>query len=127
MSIQQKIGSSLQKQYILALNAGSSSLKASLMEHDALDATPKVFLAERLNTAQGILHFPCQKSITEINLSHEMALKHIIDYLKGEQLLDFLVAIGHRVVHGGTSFTSSVVIKDSELQLIKNVSHLAPL
>jgi acetate kinase len=123
----QKIGSSLPKKYILALNAGSSSLKASLMEQDSLEVATKVFLAERLNTPSGVVHLPSNQFITETNLSHERALEHIIAYLKGEHLLDHLVAIGHRVVHGGTTFTSSVVVKEEELQLIKNVSRLAPL
>lgn len=123
----QKVGSSLPKKYILALNAGSSSLKASLMEQDALEVSPKEFLAERLNTPRSVIHLPSNQSLAEANLNHERALEHILAYLQGEQLLDHLVAVGHRVVHGGIAFTSSVVVKEEELQRIKNISHLAPL
>jgi hypothetical protein len=110
---------------ILALNAGSSSLKASLMEGDSKHIAH--FLGERLNTKEGVLHLPGDKKVTQENMSHEQALSLVIDYLKEQSLLDNLVAIGHRVVHGGTTFTSSVKVEDSELQQIKDVSHLAPL
>ena len=113
------------KKLILALNAGSSSLKASLMEGDSREIAH--FLGERLNTPSGVLHLPGDKSIEEDNMSHEQALGHVIDYLKEQHFLDHLVAIGHRVVHGGTTFTSSVKVEDKELQQIKDVSHLAPL
>lgn len=115
------------KQFILALNAGSSSLKASLMEGDSKHMAQ--FLGERLNTPGGILHLPGNHhpSIEGENMSHEQALTHVIHYLKEQKLLENLVAIGHRVVHGGTIFTSSVQVNDKELQQIKDVSHLAPL
>ena len=112
-------------QLILALNAGSSSLKASLLEGDSQEIAH--FLGERLNTPNGVLHLPNKKSIRQVDMTHEQALEHVIDYLKEERLLDHLVAIGHRVVHGGTTFNSSVIVQDKELQQIKDVSHLAPL
>ena len=117
------------KQFILALNSGSSSLKASLLEGDSHVVVAN-FLGERLNTPGGVLHLPGDKSITQDNMSHEQALQHVLDFLKtdgDDNKLDNLVAIGHRVVHGGTTFTSSVVVNDKELQQIKDVSHLAPL
>ncbi|CAB9502302.1 Acetate kinase [Seminavis robusta] len=117
------------QQYILALNAGSSSLKASLLQSHNNGTITEVahFLGERLNTPGGVIHLPQQTEIAEQNMSHEQALSHVIDYLRKEQLLENLVAIGHRVVHGGTTFTSSVVVEQKELQQIKDVSHLAPL
>ena len=36
-------------------------------------------------------------------------------------------AVGHRIVHGGEKFTSSVVITDEVIEAIKEVSDLAPL
>ena len=41
--------------------------------------------------------------------------------------LDEIGAVGHRIVHGGEAFTSSVVINDEVIQAIKDVSDLAPL
>lgn len=114
-----------EKQLILALNAGSSSLKASLMEGDSTHICD--FLGERLGTPGGVLHLPGDKSIEEDNMSHETALSHVIVYLKEQDQLDHLVAIGHRVVHGGTAFSSSVIVGDKEQQQIKDISHLAPL
>ena len=113
------------QQFVLALNAGSSSLKASLLEGDSNHVAH--FLGERLNTKEGVLHLPEGKTVELENMSHEQALENILNYLKEKSLLDNLVAIGHRVVHGGTTFTSSAVVGDKELQQIKEISHLAPL
>lgn len=121
-----------EKQLILALNAGSSSLKASLMEGDSIHICD--FLGERLGTPGSVVHLPGDdnnnnnnKSIEEDHMNHETALQHIIAYLREQGQLDHLVAIGHRVVHGGTTFTSSVIVEDEEQQQLEDVSHLAPL
>ena len=113
------------KQLILALNAGSSSLKASLMEGDSVHISN--FLGERLGTPGAVVHLPDSTSVEEENINHETALQHVITYLRDQGQLDQLVAIGHRVVHGGTSFTGSVIVGDKEEQEIKDISHLAPL
>jgi len=42
-------------------------------------------------------------------------------------MLDDLVAIGHRVVHGGPKFTDSAVVTDESFEEMKSISHLAPL
>jgi acetate kinase len=61
-------------------------------------------------------------------LSHAEALTKIIDYLgTKENMLADLVAVGHRVVHGGTIFPESAVIHDKELAELASISHLAPL
>lgn len=116
---------SVRKQLILALNAGSSSLKASLMEGDSVHISN--FLGERLGTAGAVVHLPDSTSAKEENMDHETALQHVIGYLRDKGQLEQLVAIGHRVVHGGTTFTSSVIVGDKEQQEIKDISHLAPL
>jgi len=114
-----------ERQLILSLNAGSSSLKASLMEGDSEHICD--FLGERLGTPDGVIHLPGNKTIQSKGMKHEVALRHVLNYLKEEGYLDRLVAVGHRVVHGGTVFHSSAIVEDKEEQQIKDISHLAPL
>mmetsp|Transcript_14906 Transcript_14906/g.41291 ORF Transcript_14906/g.41291 Transcript_14906/m.41291 type:complete len:422 (-) Transcript_14906:265-1530(-) len=124
---------------VLSLNAGSSSVKASLLEGERSLVS---FLAERLASPQSAVyaeHFgrdatdgasgqDGRVTIAECGgLSHKDALSHIIAYLEKRGMLKDLVAVGHRVVHGGAAFSDSVIIDDENLRLIQSVSNLAPL
>lgn len=116
---------------VLALNAGSSSLKASVLNGEA---TLVSFLAERLTTPDATIHVVLdgtkETMADKSNLSatsHSEALSHIIGYIEKNGMLKDLVAVGHRVVHGGTKFMDSVVINEEAYQGIEAVSHLAPL
>jgi acetate kinase len=116
---------------VLALNAGSSSLKASVLQGEE---TLVSFLAEQLGTPDATIHIVLDgtKKIladkTDLSaMSHSEALSHIIGCIDKIGMLKDLVAVGHRVVHGGTQFMDSVVINDETYQGIEAVSHLAPL
>jgi acetate kinase len=124
------------KKLVLALNAGSSSFKASVIA-DGKDTTVS-FLAERLLTKDShilvnikghsnkVIELPKDESNTI--LSHGAALTKIIDYLeKNDNMLANLLAVGHRVVHGGTIFPESAIIEEKELLQLASISHLAPL
>jgi len=110
---------------VLAVNAGSSSLKASILKGDSHVAS---FLAERLGTADAVLHLPNETKAEE-KMDHAKALKSIIEFLRNDssKYLDSLVAIGHRVVHGGEAFSESALIDESVIEAIEKVSSLAPL
>jgi len=118
------------KNLVLAVNAGSSSLKASVLRGESQQHVLH-FQAERLGTANSVLHVEddngSTNDIEEANLDHDRSLELILSKLKEEGLMDSLVAVGHRVVHGGPTFTDSVVIDDDSLDQIAQVSHLAPL
>ena len=113
---------------ILAVNAGSSSLKACVLNGASHILS---FEAERLSTSDSVLHVEDENGnkndIEEANLDHERSLKRILSQLKEKQLLDSLVAVGHRVVHSGSTFKGSVVIDEDSLDKMEQVSHLAPL
>ena len=114
---------------VLALNAGSSSVKASVLQGDAHRNT---CLAEKLGSPDAVLHMNFgdddeNPTTEEPNMNHEQAMKKIIKELEKVGLLQEIVAVGHRVVHGGTIFDNSVLIDDSVLHDIDCVSHLAPL
>jgi len=116
---------------VLALNAGSSSLKASVIRDEE---TILSFLAERLTTPQATIHIhhtgkPKEQLERENNevYDHATALSRIISYIESLGMLNDLLAVGHRVVHGGTIFSDSAIITITTLEQIKSVSHLAPL
>jgi acetate kinase len=116
---------------VLALNAGSSSLKASVLQGEE---TLVSFLAERLGTPDATIYVVLDGSKeiladkTDLSAtSHSEALSQIIGCIEKNGMLKDLVAVGHRVVHGGSKFMDSVVINDEAYQGIEAVSHLAPL
>ena len=118
------------KDLVLALNAGSSSIKASLLEDK--EHLLHALLGERLGTDQSRIHLEFASEdpveICEPNIDHERALKEIVKALKERAMLDDIAAVGHRVVHGGTEFSVSTIIDSTAvLERIESVSHLAPL
>jgi len=66
--------------------------------------------------------------IEEVMLTHQRSVELILQEMNtfDTRLLSSVIAIGHRVVHGGP-FCSSVVINEEILSAIQNVCHLAPL
>jgi acetate kinase len=118
-------------QYVLVLNCGSSSIKFAIIEAKAGTA-PLHGLAENLGTASSRLGFSYQNKqhSTELpaDASHQQALSVIADTLKQfEDLSQQIVAVGHRVVHGGETFTHSTLIDDLVKQAIGHTSLMAPL
>ncbi len=121
---------------VLVINCGSSSIKFALIDTSA-GAEWVSGLAERLGQTEARLNWKVdgeKQSESIAGADHRGAMQAIIDRLHevvqrryGEELTDRLAGIGHRVVHGGESFTQSTVIDAAVLAEIKRVSHLAPL
>ncbi|GGB27374.1 acetate kinase [Lentibacillus populi] len=117
---------------ILAINAGSSSLKYQLIEMPEEKVLAKgVF--ERIGLTDPIFTITIngkKDSVIADIPDHEAAVKWLLERLKTSGVinaLDEISAIGHRVVHGGERFTDSVKITDEVIQEIEEVSELAPL
>ncbi|KAL3822967.1 hypothetical protein ACHAXA_011682 [Cyclostephanos tholiformis] len=113
---------------VLALNCGSSSVKASiLLDRDYILHV----LGERLETEQSTIHIRFvgehEIKIVEPNINHVRVLEEIILVLKDRSLLEQVFAVGHRVVHGGTMFHKSTLVTAENVEGIDSVSHLAPL
>jgi acetate kinase len=102
---------------ILVLNSGSSSIKYELF--DMVDRSLLIGgAAERIGEPGSDL------------ADHAAALDHIMDSLAGAGALDDgseLLAIGHRVVHGGEAFREPRVIDEQVIETIRELSSLAPL
>jgi acetate kinase len=121
----------LMDQYVLVLNCGSSSIKFAIIEAKT-GATPLHGLAENLGTASSRLGFSYQNEQHNgklpSNADHQQALAVIADTLKQfEHLSQQIVSVGHRVVHGGETFTRSTLIDDQVKQAIEQTSLMAPL
>ena len=114
---------------VLVINAGSSSLKYSLVDGRSGESVAGG-LVERIGESNGsVTHRgPDGESRREHQAgSHEDALRAVLDSFasEGPSLDDTdLAAIGHRVVHGGDRFAEPVLIDD---ELIKAVTELIPL
>ncbi len=121
---------------VLVINAGSSSLKYSLVDGET-GQSHAVGLAERIadsSGASGILSHTGpdgEKHRTELPLpSHEAALRAALEAFDahGPSLDEAeIVAVGHRVVHGGERFAQPALVDDALLDAVRDLVPLAPL
>jgi len=116
---------------ILALNAGSSSLKFALLYAESLDLLYRGQV-EDIGADAKLIAFDAEgASIADMALpavaNHEDALAHLTRR-KDERFADIrLVGVGHRVVHGGRRYTGSVQIDEEVLAYLDQLAPLAPL
>ncbi|MBE5780432.1 MAG: acetate kinase [Clostridiales bacterium] len=119
---------------ILVINAGSSSLKYQLIDMDGEQVLAKG-LAERIGIANSLLKHKgingeaeIQKDMKDHNDAIHMVLEALMDEKHGVVSdLGEIGAVGHRVVHGGESFSASALIDVSALKAIEENIDLAPL
>ena len=117
---------------VIAINAGSSSLKFQLFEMPSETVVTKG-LVERIGLPDCIFTITVNgEKVTEVTdiPNHEVAVKMLLDKLIKHEIIssfDEINAVGHRVVHGGEVFTDSVVITPDVLKQIEGLSDLAPL
>lgn len=120
---------------IAVINAGSSSLKFSLYEprSDGLGflaggQIEALFTAPRLiaRAADG-RHVDLPMRGEAATLGHEAALAALIEFLRVHFTHHVLVAIGHRVVHGGPQYAQPVRIDAEVFATLERFIPLAPL
>jgi acetate kinase len=118
---------------VLVLNAGSSSLKYQLMnpQNGEIKATG---LCERIGIDGRLVHEVNDKKIKQdITMpTHKEAIEIVLDILTtGEKKVidsvEEIEAIGHRVVHGGEFFNSSVIVNEDVIEKLESLIPLAPL
>jgi len=114
---------------ILVINSGSSSVKFQLIDDQGSVALKGS--AEKLSLSDAHIKFEYNKKKTDEALpaesGHEEALARIFQFLNEHGLEGSLVAVGHRIVHGGEKFDQPVVITPEVLADIKKLTPLAPL
>ncbi|MGG7621010.1 acetate kinase [Bacillus coreaensis] len=117
---------------VIAINAGSSSLKFQLFEMPNEEVITKG-LIERIGLKDSIFTISVNgekvEEVTDIP-DHAVAVKMLLNKLTESGIiksLEEINGIGHRVVHGGEEFNDSVLITDEVLSKIEDLSELAPL
>ncbi|MBH0170873.1 acetate kinase [Fictibacillus sp. 18YEL24] len=117
---------------IIAINAGSSSLKFQLLQMPEEEVLTKG-LVERIGLNDSVFTIEVDgekvKEIKDIQ-DHSEAVSMLLDKLVKHNIissLEEIEGIGHRVVHGGEKFNDSVLITDEILHEIEEISYLAPL
>jgi acetate kinase len=120
---------------VLVLNCGSSSIK-----YQFIDTEKETWLAkgmvERIGMTGAVLTHQRYdghdiKIVGEI-LDHAIAIEYVLGVMlsKNHGVIDFkedIDAVGHRVVHGGETFSDSVLITDDVIKILQANIELAPL
>lgn len=120
---------------ILVLNAGSSSIKFSAF--DAADASLPLLLRGQVAGLYVQARLTVQDAEgTQIEsrdwtgkpaLEHDGAVAWLVDFLRGHKGSHRLVAVGHRVVHGGERYADAVLVTPEAVAALSRLTPLAPL
>lgn len=120
---------------VLVINCGSSSLKYQLIDSESEEVLAKG-LCERIGIdGSAITHQKVggDKVKTEVSMpDHTVAVQLVIEKLTDKECgvissLKEIDAVGHRIVHGGEKFASSVILNDEVMKAIEECNDLAPL
>lgn len=117
---------------VLVLNAGSSSLKFALMDAQTGDAILSG-LGECFGLDDARISWKRegedkQEAMLEQGGNHhEKAVELIVELVESMDIGDRLIAIGHRVVHGGEKFADATLLNEDVVREIEALSDLAPL
>ena len=117
---------------ILAVNAGSSSLKFTAYEMpEETNLISGVFERIGMEDSFYTIKFNGEKIKKEIDLpNHEVAFKTLMDELIDNGVVknyDEIKGIGHRIVQGGSYFDKTVVVDEEVVSKIDELAALAPL
>ncbi len=120
---------------ILVINCGSSSLKYQLINSESEEVLAKG-LCERIGIdGSAITHQAAGQNKVTVKADmqdHTAAVKYVIEKLTDKEVgviksLEEIDAVGHRIVHGGEKFASSVIITEEIIKQVEECNDLAPL
>ena len=117
---------------IMAVNAGSSSLKFQLLEMPS-ELVICSGIVERIGLEEGIftIKHNGQKKTEKLPIpDHKVAVSLVLDALVKEKIvekLEEIEGVGHRIVHGGEYFDSSAVVNEDVVSKVEELCELAPL
>lgn len=120
---------------VLVVNCGSSSLKYQLLDMSNENVIAKGICERIAIDGSFIKHTTEGQDSVKVECdipNHKVAFEQMIKMLTtGDTAcinsIDEIKAVGHRVVHGGEKFSSSIVINDEVIKTIEECSDLAPL
>lgn len=114
---------------VLVLNCGSSSLKFAVIDPDA-PVEHVSGIAQRLGSPEASLDVKRNGTKTSRPIPgalHDEALHGVVDLLRELGLAEGLLAVGHRVVHGGSKFAGSMAITPEVVAKMEECIPLGPL
>jgi acetate kinase len=125
------------KKSILTINAGSSSIKFALFQLakplseqatvsgqiDGIGSEETRLLAKD-HTGERIVD---ELLPDAASTDHQLSLDHLLHWLTTREAAGKIVAVGHRVVHGGDRYSQPVVIDEHVLDQLSQYTSLAPL
>jgi len=117
-------------QPILLLNCGSSSIKYQLLQTDTEEASA-LGIVQRIGQPGSTLDH--EVGGEEFHRDHDFAdhteaVAAVVEMFNSKgPSLDDVIAVGHRAVHGGSTFQESVRIDDEVIAALRDLSDLAPL
>lgn len=133
---QKKSQDQSRKGYVLVINCGSSSLKYEVIQFPEQQSVGKGII-ERIGDQESIFthkatlqhkvhedHLPIADHTEAFHLVEKMLTNEKFKVIESNQ---DIIAVGHRVVHGGETYSASIVIDDEVKRTIKDLSRLAPL
>ncbi|MYN41452.1 acetate/propionate family kinase [Duganella sp. FT109W] len=118
---------------IIVINAGSSSIKFSMYSGPALDLTMRGKIE---NLYSGVAHFIAQDEDNDVvgerhwrdgPLDHKGGMRFLIDFAQAHLDGHRVVAVGHRIVHGGVAHSRPVVLTAALVDELEKLVPLAPL
>ena len=119
---------------VLVVNCGSSSIKYQLIDMENEELMAKGYL-EKIGLPDSFLTHTVngeKHKIEQVINDHEEGIKLVLEQLTHPEYgvissLSEIGAVGHRVVHGGEKFSSSVLIDEKVIEAMKECIPLAPL
>ncbi|EHU4958627.1 acetate/propionate family kinase [Vibrio parahaemolyticus] len=117
--------------FVLVINSGSSSLKFAVIDSVSGDAVLSG-LGECFGLSDARMSWKFNGEKKEISIEgddshHKIAIGKLVGLTEELGLAQDIVAVGHRIVHGGEKFTQTVRITEEVTQEIEKLADLAPL
>ncbi|ODY17501.1 acetate kinase [Vibrio parahaemolyticus] len=117
--------------FVLVINSGSSSLKFAVIDSVSGDAVLSG-LGECFGLSDARMSWKFNGEKKEISIEgddshHKIAIGKLVGLTEELGLAQDIVAVGHRIVHGGEKFTKTVPITEEVTQEIEKLADLAPL
>ena len=114
---------------VLVINCGSSSVKFSCI-HTTSGRVLASGNADKLHSADAMVSVSIGSDTQHVIMpgaTPASALRQVFEILEAQQLLPQIIAVGHRVVHGGEAFKTSTIITPQVHAAIERCSAFAPL
>ena len=116
---------------VLTINSGSSSLKWSLYQMGPTETRVLAGSLERIGLRGGVWHIRDADGQTLVDEGrefpdHDAALKTLLDWLEQRFPGRHVDAVGHRVVHGGPTYSEPHLVTAELLETLEEIVRLAP-